>query len=113
MKGGYRGKIVYARNGKRTYELDGKEVSKEEFDEAFPEKEIGVPETAHSSCWPATSLALSVHPKQAQKANERAKRHGIAASYAPDGTCHLADRAARKKLLRLEGMHDNKGGYGD
>lgn len=63
--------------------------------------------------WPKKSLALAVHPEQVAVANARAKRHGIAAHYEADGTCVLADRAARKKMLRLEGFHDNLGGYGD
>lgn len=65
-------------------------------------------------CWPKVSVGLSVHPKQAQQANERAKRHGLTGvSYDEKGRCTVSDRGARRDLLRLEGMHDSQGGYGD
>jgi hypothetical protein len=66
-----------------------------------------------TSGWPIKSLALAVHPNQVEQANARAKRHGINVTYSKSGACHIPDRANRKKLLRLEGMHDNRGGYGD
>ena len=66
-----------------------------------------------TSGWPMVSEALAVHPKQVEQANDRARRHGIPVTYDRKGFCHIPDRAARKKLLKLEGMHDNSGGYGD
>ena len=74
---------------------------------------------AESACglatttWPMESWALAVHPKQVGEANARAKRHGINVVYKKNGSVHIPDRAERKKLLRLEGFHDNNGGYGD
>lgn len=65
------------------------------------------------SCWPQRSLALSVHSRQVEKARERAKRHNLGVEYLNDGTAIIADRAERKRLLKLEGMHDNEGSYGD
>lgn len=59
------------------------------------------------------SLALAVAPQQAEQANARAKRHGINVQYTRTGACIIPDRKERKKLLRLEGMHDNQGGFGD
>lgn len=66
-----------------------------------------------TTTWPQTSVALSVHPKQVEQANARAKRHGIAVVYKPNGDCVISGRDARRKLLRLEGFHDKSGGYGD
>lgn len=66
-----------------------------------------------SKCWPMTSLALSVHRKQVGEARARAKRHGINVEYNERGHCIIPDRQERSKLLRLEGLHDNLGGYGD
>ena len=63
--------------------------------------------------WPIISDALAVHPSQVQQARERNKRHGVPVWYMLDGRAILPDRAARKKLLKLEGFHDNSGGYGD
>lgn len=67
----------------------------------------------HTTTWPLVSEALAVHPKQVAEANARAKRHGISVTYQKDGRCIIPDRGNRKKLLRLEGLHDNRGGYGD
>jgi hypothetical protein len=66
-----------------------------------------------SACWPMVSDALAVHPKQVQQARERAKRHGINVEYKSNGQVVIPDRAERRRLLRLEGFHDNSGGYGD
>ncbi len=67
-----------------------------------------------STCWPMTSEALAVHPKQVEQANARNKRHGVNVVYHPKTGCAIIpDRAERKRLLRLEAMHDNRGGYGD
>lgn len=63
--------------------------------------------------WPMVSEALAVDPSQVGEANARARRHGIPVHYDAGGFCHIPDRAARKKLLRLENLKDNNGGYGD
>lgn len=64
--------------------------------------------------WPKESVALSVMKKQVKEANERARKHGLTGVYyEPSGKCILSDRGARRDLMRLEGLHDNSGGYGD
>lgn len=106
------GRIVVGRSGAK-YFIGDEEVTKEAFDARFPTKTLGVPHTAAPGIWPMESVALAVHPDQVEAANARAKRHGIAAEYTPDGTCVIADRAARKRLNQLEGTFDKRGGYGD
>jgi hypothetical protein len=59
------------------------------------------------------SDALGVHPKQVEEANERNRQHGIGTRYEPDGTAVIPDRADRRRLNRLEGFHDKRGGYSD
>lgn len=110
-----RGKIIYSRDGKtKTCFIDDREVTQEEYDARFPSKEIGVPHAAAPCIWQDhTSLALAVHPDQVAEATARNIRHGIRVTYDEEGTAHIPDRAERKKLMRLEGMHDNSGGYGD
>ncbi len=44
---------------------------------------------------------------------ERNAKHGLDVEYRPDGKPVLRDRAQRRKLLRIEGKHDNQGGYSD
>lgn len=57
--------------------------------------------------WPIRSKALAVHPKQVKAANVRNKQHGINVQYEANGTAVIPDRGERRKLLKLEGMHDN------
>jgi hypothetical protein len=110
-----RGRIIYHRSGEPSYFVDGKAVTQEEFDLAFPPKEIGEPlPSQHPGCWPMQSDALAVHPNQIQEVMERNKRHGVHVEYNPqDGRAILADRGQRRDLKRVEGCHDNNGGYGD
>ena len=62
-----------------------------------------------------SSDAMAVHPSQIEAIMARNKKHGVqGVSYDPaDGRAILADRGARRDLMRLEGVHDNEGGYGD
>ena len=97
------------------YLIDGKEVTKAEFDLAFPDKPIGIPGGHHTTCWPQISEdAFAVHPKQVEQANARNRRHGINVEYdKATGAAIIPDRDQRRKLLKLEGWRDNSGGYGD
>jgi chloramphenicol 3-O-phosphotransferase len=109
-----RGKIKYGRTGATNWYIDDVEVTKEEYDKRFPAKELGEPMAHAPSIWQDhTSDALAVHPDQVAEATARNRRHGISVTYDENGTAHIPDRAERKKLLRLEGMHDNGGGFGD
>ena len=69
----------------------------------------------HPAGWPLYSDALACHPSQIPAIMERNKQHGVkGVSYDPqDGRAILADRGARRDLMRLEGVHDHEGGYGD
>ena len=99
---------------KQTWWIDGKQVTKEEFDAALPDVEDCGGDGSGLIGWkPIASRALAVHPKQVEQANARAKRHGIGVEYRPDGKPVLTTRESRKKLNKLEGFHDNDGGYGD
>lgn len=71
------------------------------------------PDAPAKAGWPKESYALAVHPKQVGQANARNARHGIATRYRADGMAIVPTRADRKKLLKLEKMRDNSGGYGD
>lgn len=105
---------IKGKPGQETYWIDGVEVDKEAFDLAFPNKPLGDgPGGCNLGCWPMLSDALSVHPKQVEQANARNKKHGVNVEYRPDGKAVVPDRAARKRVLRLEKFHDNNGGYGD
>ncbi len=110
-----RSKIVYDRQGGKTYFVEGVEVTQAEFDAQVLTKEIGCPGLANNTpkCWPMVSEALAVHKKQVAQANARNKRHGVHVTYDEKGRAHIPDRAARRDLLRLEALHDNDAGYSD
>jgi hypothetical protein len=115
-----RSRVIYHNNGTQTFEVEGREVSEDEY-RARTGSNLqslftgGPPMIGNTpSCWPMESEALAIHPSQIKEATERNKRNGITGvSYAPDGTAILADRGARRDLMRLEGLHDRNGGYGD
>lgn len=76
------------------------------------------PGSAAPSTWgtaaPIHSLALAVHPSQIPEVMERNKKHGLGhIKYDAEGQPILTDRGMRRDLMRLEGVHDNEGGYGD
>lgn len=107
-------KTIYHRNGASEHFIDGVPATQEEVDAAFPSKPIGLPLLAQtSSCWPMKSDALAVHPKQIEQVRARNKKHGLNIEYAPDGRPILQDRGMRRDLMKIEGVHDNNGGYGD
>lgn len=109
------GRIVFGT--KIRYFIGDKEVTKKKFDKTFPSKPIPMGEevlTQSTTAWDDfTSEAMAVHPKQVAEANHRSKKHGLGVKYDKKGFAHIPDRASRKKLLKLEGLHDKKGGYGD
>lgn len=114
-----RSRIVYGRNGKKTFYIDDVEVSQKVFDKHFPSKindllASSVLLPAHTTtCWPMKSEALAVQPKQIEQARDRAKRHGIPTDFDTFGRPIFTSRGHRKEYMRMEGVHDNHGGYGD
>src|SRR5262245_14043049 len=87
----WKGKRKYGRKGSVTgkppkYFVNEVEVTKEEFELAFPDKGIsGGTECLPGhlpACWPMRmDDSLGVHPAQVDAANARAKAHGIDATY--------------------------------
>ncbi len=114
-----RGKVIYGRLGAKQFFVDDVEVTEEEFHATFPTRIEDIlasgllGHSATKTCWPMRSRALAVHPKQVDQANARNRRHGLASYYEKDGTAVLPTREERKKLNKLDAMHDNEGGYGD
>lgn len=108
-------KTVYDKFGGKRHFIDGRPATQAEVDAAFPAKPLGVPMHGGntSSAWPLYSDALAVHPSQIEQARARNRKRGVAVDYLPDGRAILTDRGARRDLMKLEGVHDNHGGYGD
>lgn len=112
MKAKARGSIRQ-KNGKTHYFLDDEEVTKAQFDAAFPSKldellaggvEVGT--NCRPACWPAVSTAMAVHPKQVAAENARLSQAGCKAYHRRNGKLVMPDRAARSQAMRLKGMRD-------
>lgn len=105
------GRIIDTRQGK-VYKLDGQEVTKEEFDAAFPDKPIRSGEDLAIG-WhkPVLSDALAVHPLQIPEAIARDKKHGLNVEYLPDGRPVLTSQEQKRKMIRSLGFHENNAYY--
>lgn len=79
--------VIKGRVGAETYWLDGNEVTKAEFDRAFPDVNDTGPGAGSSFVGfrPLESEALAVHPDQIPEAIESAKRHGVPTEFTPSG----------------------------
>ena len=77
--------VIRGSGDKTTYLIDGREVTKAQFDEAFPDQAIGTGEGLTSWHRPVVSDALAVHPRQVEEARELAKRKGVPVEFQPDG----------------------------
>lgn len=105
------GKIV----GKRYY-IDNREVSKRDFDSAFPDKPLHDGDfggLSGKSTRPKLSEALAVHPKQVQEATDDAKKKGVPTEFAPDGRPVIRSRAHQKAYVKAYRFYNKDGGYGD
>lgn len=117
-------RVVYG-NPKRFY-IDDVEVTKAEFDKAFPTKIEDIlasgllNEDSHrSACWPMTgSVAAAIDPSQVEAVMERDRARGVPTDYVlcRDGASAMPvfrDRGHRKAYLKSHGHYDRDGGYGD
>ena len=116
-KGGRVGRMEIGGSGCHYY-INGAEVTREEWDAAFPSKlgalfESGETLTGRSSsAWPMHSEAFAVHPDQVDAANDRNRKHGIAARYERGtGVCEIDSEADKVKLCKLEGFLNKQAGY--
>lgn len=93
------------------YLLDGREVTKEEYDRALPDKPMG----GQAPCFfkPLESDALAVHPDQVKEATADAARKGVPTDFLADGRPVLRTRKHRAAYLKAYGFFDRDAGYGD
>lgn len=61
-----------------------------------------------------SSVGLACHPSQAKQFTEDARAAGLTGvHYDEKGRARFSSRGQRKKALKIAGLHDNDGGYGD
>lgn len=114
-----KGRVEYVRGKKPRYFVDGREVSAQEYDKAFPSKLQQLLEAKEllpanlQTAWPLISDAFAVHPDQVAEATLRNKKAGVNVGYKKNGQAEIPSRHERRKLSILEGCHDKDGGYGD
>lgn len=100
-----------------TYKLNGKRVSREEFLAGVPGGFLSAPPmtantyTEHS---PLISDGCGVMKAQVKEARDAIVRHGIqGAAVLDNGQVRFTSRRARKEFLRMRGLVDSDGSYGD
>lgn len=80
------------------------EVSREEYKEHFPDREIGIPGAEATWNKPVLSDGAAVHPDDAQAAMEHAAAHGVPTEFLPDGRAVFTSRKHQQAYLKLVGM---------
>ena len=108
--------IIRGSGAKTRYLIDYKEVTKEIFDAAFPDKPITEgSDLLVSADWkkPVKSDALAVHPKQVKEAREDAAKKGVPVEFLPDGRPVFRNRQERKQYMNAYGFFDKDAGYSD
>lgn len=104
-------KIKYGRTTE--YFIDDRPVTKEEFDATFPTKPIGRMRghMMHEFNHPLESLA--VHPDNIAEAVEYDSKHGVPTDYDSWGRPIMKNRAHQKNYLKIHGVFNKDGSYGD
>lgn len=102
---------------KTVYTLNGKEVTREEFNSGAKRDWLdGPPMTAHTyeAHAPLVSDGLGCMKGQVPELRETIRRHNIQGVAVKDnGQLEITSRRGRKELLRVRGLVDNEGGYSD
>lgn len=87
-----------------------------EVPDPFGRKEITGCQGAYNKPWVSEALAVPI--EQMATFNELSKRHGTGARYVPSKDGQYANlvcesRSSRAREMRLRGVFDKDGGYGD
>ena len=97
---------------KQRYFIDGEEVTKAKWNNAFPPRE----ETGCEGLigWkPMVNEVLAVHPDQVKEAIESARAKGVPTDFKADGQPVFTSRAHYKEYCEKYGFYNKDGGYGD
>ena len=101
---------------KHKLKLNGKDVTPAEFHRDGPVGGIGVPmgTMAYNSAKPLVSEGVGCMKAQVPEMREAIREHGIVGAHIRDsGQIEFTSRKARKQVMKMRGLHDNEGGFGD
>jgi len=101
---------------KHTLKLNGKEVSSAEFHRGGTVGGGGIPmgTMAYNTARPLVSEGPGCMKAQVPEMREAIREHGIVGAHVRDsGQIEFTSRKARKQVLKMRGLVDNDGGYGD
>jgi hypothetical protein len=117
MNGEIRVKRTLDKNGNwmlsNLYFIQGREVTKAQFDKALPDGEAGIDTRAERKsrkrAWPIKSEGAAVHPKQRMEAIEFAKKRGVPTYHDRHGRPVFTSQRHQDAYLKLVGMHNRRG----
>jgi len=101
---------------KHKLRLNGKEVSAAEFHQGGAVGGGGIPmgTMAYNTAKPLVSEGVGCMKAQVPEMREAIREHGIVGAQVRDsGQIEFTSRRARKETLRMRGLLDNDGCYGD
>lgn len=108
---------IRGHGARKTWWIDGQEVSEAEFTRAFPPAEASnVQGTAGDSLVGFKLLpsdSLGVHPRQIKEARESALNKGVPTEFDSKGRPIFTSRLHRKRYCQAYGFFDRDAGYGD
>ena len=94
------------------YAADGMSIEGEWWDRDIS-AEHGGPSMS-GSAWPIKSDAAGVHPNQVEQFQEHSARMGVPTEFdRSTGQAIFRSRGHRAQYLKMMGIHDRNGGYGD
>lgn len=103
-----------------TYKINGKTVSREEWDARkgvglnLKKQDVPLGTVAYTAANPLLSDGIGCMRCQVPEMREAIREHGIQGVFVrDDGRLEITSRRGRRDLLRLRGLHDADGGYGD
>lgn len=105
--------------GEITYKYNGRTVSHEELDKLVPKKSDWLARPAmaantYAEHNPLVSEGCGVMKSQVAETRDLIRRHRIqGAAVLDSGQIRFTSRRARNEFLKMRGLHDLDGGYGD
>lgn len=100
-----------------TYYVNGKEVTREEFRAGSKSDWLqgaSMSASTYSEHDPLISEGVGCMKSQVPELRAEIRKHGIVGAQVKDnGQVVFTSRRARKELLRVRGLIDNEGSYGD